>query len=108
MNKLQNENSTLEVLLSIYFSEQKELYLRKEFIEEIDGFVNFCAVQDRMNQTDDVRLLEMVYTENLFASKAELLKNTAMSEAGFYRFRLRMIKAFGSYLQIIAEHTDAV
>ena len=104
MRPLAGERLIHENLLLLYFSDMKDTALTEKMRIKITEFIEICKANDKMDGTRTVDTAVELYSMGLGVSLQEIRKNTNMSDASLYRFRIRMADKLKAYLT--ENHTD--
>ncbi len=108
MKKLFANDAVYEVLLTLYFSDKKELCLGSQMIGLLDGFTQYCLTEDKFYHTKNCEQMKKVYSNPGFCSRDEILKHIAFSETTLYRFRTKTIQRLKRHLKNAVFEEDEI
>ena len=97
MRSLAGDRLIHENILFLYFSDKKDSILTDSLRSRLTEFISICRANDEMDGTRTVETAVELYSKGVGASIQEIKKNTNLSDASLYRFRIKMadrLKAF--------------
>lgn len=96
-----NDRTVCEVLLRIYFSKRRLIYLSEQLLKLIKAFLEHILMNDKLYGTNIAELIKIIYSEENYGNKDFLCKTTALSTAGLYRFRRKITAILSQYLTLL-------